>query len=56
MGSFSYVAIDKMGKERKGSVEADDKDKALAMVKSQGLTPVSVTPQSFLTKDIWHLI
>ena len=52
MGSFSYVAIDKMGKERKGSVEADDKDKALAMVKSQGLTPVSVTPQSFLTKDI----
>lgn len=52
MGSFSYVALDKMGKERKGSVEADDKEKALAMVKAQGLTPVSVTPQSFLTKDI----
>ena len=52
MGSFSYVAIDKMGKEKKGSVEADDKEKALAAVKAQGLTPVSVTPQSFLTKDI----
>ena len=52
MGSFSYVAIDKMGKEKKGSVEADDKEKALAAVRSQGLTPISVTPQSFLTKDI----
>ena len=52
MGSFSYVAIDKMGKEKKGSVEADDKEKALAAVKAPGLTPVSVTPQSFLTKDI----
>ena len=52
MGSFSYVAIDKMGKEKKGSVEADDKEKALSMVKAQGLTPVSVTPESFLTKDI----
>lgn len=52
MGSFSYVAIDKMGKEKKGSVEADDKEKALAAVKNLGLTPVSVTPQSFLTKDI----
>ena len=52
MGSFSYVAIDKMGKEKKGSVEADDKEKALAQVRAQGLTPISVTPQSFLTKDI----
>ena len=52
MGSFSYVAIDKMGKEKKGSVEADDKERALAAVKNLGLTPVSVTPQSFLTKDI----
>lgn len=52
MGSFSYIAIDKMGKEKKGSIEADDKEKALALVKSQGLTPISMTPQSFLSKDI----
>lgn len=52
MASFSYVAIDKMGKEKKGSIEADDKEKALVLIKGQGLTPVSVTAQSFLTKDI----
>ena len=52
MGSFSYIAIDNMGKEKKGSVEADDKEKALALVKSKGLMPISVTPQSFLSKDI----
>ena len=52
MGSFSYVAIDKMGKEKKGSVEAEDKGKALVAVKNLGLTPISVTPQSLLSKDI----
>lgn len=52
MANFSYVAIDKMGKEKKGSIEAEDKEKALAAVKAQGLTPMSVTPQSFLTQDI----
>lgn len=52
MGSFSYIAIDKMGKEKKGSVEADDKEKALVAVKNLGLTPISVTPQSLLSKDI----
>ena len=52
MASFGYVAVDKMGKEKKGSVEADNKEKAIAAVKALGLMPVSVTPQSFLTKDI----
>ncbi len=52
MASFAYIAIDKRGKERKGSVEADTKEKALAAVKAEGLTPLSVTPQNFLTKDI----
>lgn len=52
MASFAYIAIDKMGKEKKGAVEAEDKGKALAAVKAQGLTPISVTPQSFLQKDI----
>lgn len=45
MASFAYIAIDKRGKERKGSVEADTKEKALAAVKAEGLTPLSVTPQ-----------
>lgn len=52
MASFAYVAIDKMGKEKKGSIEADDKEKAIAAVKAKGLTPLSVAPESFLTKDL----
>ena len=52
MANFSYVAIDKMGKEKKGSIEAEDKEKALAAIKAQGLTPMSVTAQTFLTQDI----
>ena len=52
MAGFAYVAIDKMGKEKKGSIEADDKEKAIAAVKAMGLTPLSVAPESFLTKDI----
>ena len=52
MPGFSYVAVDKQGKERKGSVEAADKDKAFAALKAEGLMPLSVTPQNILTKDI----
>lgn len=52
MASFAYVAIDGNGKEKKGSIEAENKEKALAAVKAEGLLPLSVTPQSFLTKDI----
>lgn len=52
MSSFGYIAVDKDGKEKKGSVEAESKEKALAAVRAMGLTPLSVNPQSFLTKDI----
>ncbi len=52
MESFSYEAVDQTGKQKKGSIEADTKDKALAELKSQGLIPLSVTEQSVLTKDI----
>lgn len=52
MASFAYVAIDENGKEKKGSIEAENKEKALAAVKAEGLLPLSVAPQSFLTKDI----
>lgn len=52
MADFAYVAIDNKGKEKKGSVEADSKEKAIAAVKARGLTPLSVAEESFLTKDI----
>ena len=52
MANFSYVAVDKNGKEKKGSIEAESKEKALLAIKAQGLTPMSVTAQSFMTQDI----
>lgn len=52
MANFTYVAIDKMGKEKKGTVEAENKEKALMLVKGKGLTPLSVAEESFLNKDI----
>ena len=52
MASFSYVAIDQKGKEKKGSIEAESKEKALLAVKAKGLIPLSVAEDSILTRDI----
>ncbi len=52
MASFAYEAINKKGATVKGSIEADNIDKAQAMVKAQELIPVSVKEQDALTKDI----
>ena len=52
MANFSYVAYDRQGKERKGTVEAEDRERALTAVKLKDLTPVSVTEQNFLNQDI----
>ena len=52
MASFGYEAVDQNGKPKKGSIEADTKEKAFAELKSQGLIPISVEEQSLLNKDI----
>lgn len=52
MATWGYVAIDKTGKEIKGSKDADNQDLVLRELKSQGLIVLSVTEQSALTKDI----
>lgn len=52
MPSFAYEAVDRAGKTQKGSIEADTKEKALALIKSEGRIPLSVTEQNFLSKDI----
>lgn len=52
MASYSYEAIDKTGKTIKGSVEADNEEKAKAELKQQGLTLLDLKAQSVLTKDI----
>lgn len=52
MESFGYVAVNKAGKEIKGSIEAETEAKALAEIKNRGMMVVSLSKQSMLTKDI----
>lgn len=52
MDSFSYVAIAKDGKEKKGSITADSDKNAIEQLKALELIPISVKEQNFLTKDI----
>lgn len=52
MANFSYIVIDKYGKEKKGSLEAADKEKAIAQLKGEGMVPLEVREQSVWDKDI----
>ena len=52
MPGFTYVAVDKRGKEKKGSIEADNKEKVADILKNDGLIPVSVKEQGALNKEI----
>lgn len=52
MASFKYEAINTAGKIMKGSVEAETPERAKEEVKRMGYTPVSVTAQGVLDKDI----
>ena len=52
MATWGYVAIDKSGKEIKGSRDADNIDQVSRELKNQGLIVLEVSEQSMLTKDI----
>lgn len=52
MAEFSYIAITQQGKEKKGSMEANDESKVKAQLKSEGLIPIQVTSVNVLNKDI----
>mgnify|MGYP004637658789 FL=1 len=52
MPGFSYVAVDKRGKEKRGSLEAETRERALEQLKAEGLLPVSVREQGALNKEI----
>jgi len=52
MASYGYEVINKMGKELKGSVEADSLEQARERLKQQGFIVVSLKEESLLTKDI----
>ncbi len=52
MGQFTYVAVTPQGKEKKGNIEAGDEAKVRAILKKDGLLPISITPASVLNRDI----
>lgn len=52
MADWGYVAIDKSGKEIKGSKTADTEEQVSRELKSQGLIIVEIKEQNALSKDI----
>lgn len=52
MADWGYVAIDKSGKEIKGSKQAASEDHVIRELKSQGLIVLEVTEQNAMTRDI----
>ena len=52
MATYQYAAVDKFGKEKKGSIDATTPDRAASMLKSEGLLPVKITEQNIFQKDI----
>ncbi len=52
MGDFAYQAIDKTGRRKKGSMKAESAAQVMEALRSDGLTPVKVTEQNLLTRDI----
>ena len=52
MPAYAYEAVDKMGRRKKGNIEAASPDRAQSMLKGEGLIPLSVHEQSFLNKDV----
>lgn len=52
MANWGYVAIDKSGKEIKGSKDADSQEALMRELKNQGLIVLEIKEQNALTKDI----
>ena len=52
MANFTYKVINKEGKEKKGAIEADTREKAMAELKSDGNTVLSLNTGSILNKEI----
>lgn len=52
MPSYQYTAIDKAGKRKTASIEADSEVKVSLQLKSEGLIPVEIKEQGIMDKDI----
>lgn len=52
MAEFMYVVIDQSGKEKKGNLEAENREKAYNKLKNQGLIILSLNEAGALNKEI----
>ena len=52
MPGYSYVAVDQRGKEKRGRIEAENRDAVSQQLKKDGLFPVEIKEQGVLNKDI----
>lgn len=52
MPGYSYVAVDQRGKEKKGKIDAENRDAVAQQLKKDGLFPVEIKEQGILNKDI----
>ena len=51
MAGYTYTAIDKFGKEKRGSIEAISMDGAATALKAEGLVPIKVQEASVFNQD-----
>ena len=52
MPGYSYVAVDSRGKEKRGRMDAANREKVVQQLKNDGLIPVSIKEQGVLNKEI----
>ena len=52
MADFTYLVVDKKGKEKKGNVTAQTKEEAISKLKADGLMVLHVEKANALTKEI----
>lgn len=52
MPGYSYVAVDSRGKEKRGRMDAENREEVVRQLKNDGLIPVSIREQGVLNKEI----
>jgi type IV pilus assembly protein PilC len=52
LAGYYYIAVDPEGKQRKGRMEAPDEERVFNILKADGLFPVIIKDQGFLSRDI----
>lgn len=50
MATYEYTAVDRAGKQKKGTMEAQTEERVKDFLKSEGLIPITIKEQSILSK------